>query len=451
MNSRETILPIRHQALALPASLRAGGRQAIRSDDESGGSQMRLVLGACVGAVVIAATAAVPLVAGAAVEKGTVTGQVTGTGLDLTGYQAVVSNSRRSRSAPIEEDGSFSITGVPVGTYEAGLYLYDEDTGDEVSTRGGELTVEAGTTTTHDIEYGLVHGTVTAGGNPFTRGSVSAFEADQQHGWTWAPIDSSTGMYELVVIVDGDDRLFRAESYSRRWAGQYYDGVSELSEATPVPVAVDDDLTIDFDLPRAVVVKGTVANFPHGATWIDKSVRMSTLDGDDVGWGGIGRTGAFRVSPVPPGDYLLSFARSSGPALTMGTLFQGIAEKNAADATVVEVSGDGTVELPPVSAKRGATITGTIVDRSGAGRRDLRVVAVPTDHTISTRSAWTVRSGAFRITGVGPGTYRVFVWNGQYPTPGARSCTEKRIGTVTVRDGGTRKVGRETFTAKKRC
>lgn len=408
--------------------------------------RLALAAGGCAVALLVAGSLASS--ASGAVEKGTVTGTVTGIGLDESDLSVTLNNGNNSYQTDVE-DGVFSVKAKP-GHYTVALafdngddiYLYDEAV---------DVHVTSGATTTQDVGYSLVSGTVMLDGAAPTANqawslSVSTFAPGDE----WSPNTGSVqpgGGYQVIVASDGTStqRQLLAESYKSTWASEWYDGVGTRADATLVTFTPGTNKTIDFDLDKSATIQGSV-KLPKGAGYVERTVMVFDEDGNQVGWADANRTGKYAVKGLASGSYFLSFARSSGPSLVAGAYYAGVSEADVASALPVDVSAGGLASLNPVTLSRGATITGTVVDKKGKARPKLRVVAVPTAETNSTRSANTNKKGVVKVTGLTTGSYRVYVWNTHFPRSG--KCVAKKVKTVTVTGTKTLKLGKIEFKPK---
>lgn len=180
-------------------------------------------------------------------------------------------------------------------------------------------------------------------------------------------------------------------------------------------------------------------------TYQIKAVNKATNHSYYLNTTGTSRTDACRArvtyanDNIPAGTYAVSFDHASGPSLTAGGYYKGIAElAGVSGATPVKVMSGANTTLDTV--KRAASTTklaGYVKKTNGSGQAGWPVYAVPTSHKLSTRRALTTASGHYVIPGLNPGTYKVYVWNGgSWDT-----CVQKLIGSRTAVKGHTVNVG----------
>ncbi len=147
----------------------------------------------------------------------------------------------------------------------------------------------------------------------------------------------------------------------------------------------------------------------------------TTVDGEEVqvGTPTVGDVGRFVLPSLPtPATYVLTFTRAGYGTQTL-----------VVDLAAGERREDVRVTLPAGAG----TVTGRVVDGSGAGLGGVQVTAGGTGGSTTTLTAGDV--GAFTIAGVGAGELTLtFAKDGYTPTTVAVDATGGSAGTVTLRD-----------------
>jgi hypothetical protein len=238
-----------------------------------------------------------------------------------------------------------------------------------------------GDTRVHDIELVLARGGVIAGaivdgaGEPFQGVLVRAFGLHQEGGRTvaklatWPRLTDDRGRYRLFglprgsyLIVASIDAAEPAAGRSRApgFAPVFYPGTAHVESAQPVEVELGGDVAgVDLAVvvTSTVRVAGTAINSSGNPVVGRVSLGVSHRSGSvapEPRVVPVGPEGAFELSDVPPGDYVLQVQAEPGP----GTR----AEFGAEYVTV------GENDPPPMTIKTsvGATLEGRFVAAGGS-------------------------------------------------------------------------------------
>ena len=166
-------------------------------------------------------------------------------------------------------DGTYSITGIPTGSYriwaegngtdyanEYYLDTYDPSNATPVDV------VQPQTITGYDFSLelgGTVSGVVTASGSGQPLEGIRLEAYDYAAGfWVRGTQTSSDGSYSLTGIPAGNYRVYTYDP-QRIYAPEYYDNTSDYDYATQVDVIQNQTIpSIDFSLDQAGSISGTV-------------------------------------------------------------------------------------------------------------------------------------------------------------------------------------------------
>jgi len=289
----------------------------------------------------------------------------------------------RLPNAKTREDGSFELRPVPAGNYravahhpgalEARVDLPDLEEGGLLE--GVELRLGAA----EEIE-GVV---IDEAGNPLVGVNVLARPAVQKPGIRWANARTvAGGAFVLGGLAPGS---YHVTARPRR-------GGQEASRQD-VPAGTKD---LVLRLPAPGVLAGKVV-LPDGKPATAYSIRVVP---EDAGNGArlfervSSADGAFRISGVSPGRYVITASGTSGFS-------------EALSGIVVTAGTETSGILMTLSAA--AAVRGKVLDSGGRPVGGARVSVTGATPGVRTGggSARADGDGAFRVTGLRPGTYRV--------------------------------------------
>lgn len=357
---------------------------------------------------------------------GAITGIVTASPpADLTGYCAQATYTYWDNvlaSAPIAADGTYTITGLATGEYAVrftdctggGDYLpqwYDgrlaRPQGDPSGDGATTVIVDDGQTT-NGIDGNLtlgahVTGTVTDGSGVGLQnicvGALVQFDPAAMTG------TSEDGTYDLLVPPGVVNIAFFDCENDHDYVTQFWDHTDTRGDAVPLALVADTTTTgIDATMIAGGSIEGVVTDAVTGDPIENVCVTPSTANIDSGGR--TANDGSYRVGPLPPGDYSLSFVDCSDNATYGGTTRS--ATIVADQTTVLDV--ELAPELP-------GSIAGHLTTEFGTPLAGV-CIAVLTGFTGEPRFAGpTGPDGAFEVPNLGTGTYFVgfFGCNGDSP------------------------------------
>lgn len=276
-----------------------------------------------------------------------------------------------------QDDGSFTLQGVPMGKVKLNVQPYEV-----VAPK--ELDVNAPTVDNVKVEVAAlaaIHGKITRKGQPVKDGTISGPSIPE--GTVRAKSD---GTYEVKGLKPGPQTFF---------------GSSEDEKAFAVPekvvVAAGEDKLVDIDLDFAGRVKGVVVD-ESGKPVPSVYVRMINNDGD-MGQSMTNVRGEFDAGSMSGGDYRAAVY----PSPMAGQPFEPV----AGDELMIKVPPDGVVTNVKIAIKYETfTISGNIVDDAGGPVADVHIEAIGRGRPgVDLPSIMSAGDGTFMIRNLARGTY----------------------------------------------
>lgn len=357
--------------------------------------------------------------------RGTVVGAggVRVPGIDVTAYSwdAGEGTWAPMATASTDESGTYSIVGLPTGSYRvgftdpAGEYFseyYDAATGVETAM---SVTVVEGIVTS-DIGASLVRGARILGTVHRPAGSsagiaVTAYrwDAGEQY-WEAAAHASAdeSGAYRVDGLVAGVYRVGFSDPEGV-CAPEYYDDVRQLTEAKDLTLAVGAVESVDATLAAAGSISGVVTDSDGVIEGIDVTAYVFDAASDNwvsAQWARTDVAGRYRLLGLPVGTYRVGFSDSGG-------LY---APEQYPDAALMSMGWDVIVDAESVtdgidvSLSRTASISGAITSVDGAVA-DVDVAAYSWSDEdgswVVAGRAWSDDAGDYSLSGLRPGAYRI--------------------------------------------
>lgn len=305
-----------------------------------------------------------------------------------------------------DEDGGYSFTVEP-GEYTVCVYSPDYI---EVCDR--DVVVASGGTTQHDIvleRYSHITGTVTGvGGAPLDNAEVRALVYIDEEGY-WDTVgytrSENDGSYDMEVPA-GEYAISFSSPRGQGYRTEYFENVTDIEDATLVPVDEDSPAEVDAELSRTAGISGHVefadgdptygmVSLYNGADQLRRTVRVKS-------------DGTFSVWNLKPGTYKVAFNRLSGYAVSEAQIYIGKPESDglgAADSFALGV--DEHVTLQDAVLNQGGSVSGLLQDTAGTPLADCLVQAYAPG--LVTRAGWTGEDGTFSVGGLTTGDYKVRV------------------------------------------
>ena len=334
-------------------------------------------------------------------------------------------------------DGTYSIPGLPAGTYflqsanNAGYldewWSFPSSSG--ICQNAGAVTVTEGGTTT-DTNFQLdsaatISGTVyqSDGVTPITGGgSVTAYTGDPcgTHSWiASASINTTDGTYTINGLPTGTYYLQSdADSnYVREWWADP-SSVVECNGAQPIAVTAGDAVTgKNFQLSNGVTISGTVYQ-SDGATPFTNGGRVYAYTGDpcgsysQAGYDYINSDGTYSIeSPLTAGTYYLRATPYSNSEYSPEWWADPSSVVECNGAQPIAVTAGGVFTGKNFQLDIGATISGTVYRSDGVtpivGGGYVDVVTGNPCGTYSSAGLASINTtdGTYTINGLPTGTY----------------------------------------------
>lgn len=410
---------------------------------------------------------------------GTITGIVTDvdgarpTNITVAAYEVLpdgtVAYYYTSYSAPLDEAGRYTLTGVAPGTYRLGFnepaFMFSipryyanffdgaadlESATDVVVTPGAVIpNVNA-----RLDRYGIIRGRVTdEEGNPLSRIDVAVYhdndgdgvwERDPRYVYRYLHITRPDGAFEFYGLNPKHYRLGFSDLLTGSFAAEYYDDAPDLVSALNLSPTRNTIITAGAALagPRGRIL-GTVTDLDGQPVADAAAVTYYYDQGGEVQIVRSGRTdaaGHYTVNGLPAGAYYLYFS----PGSPHVPAYYEQAD-NLAGATPVTVAADATVTGIDMVLTPWGRITGLVTDVEGNPLADIIVVSY-----FFYNSAWTAGYSPFARTGVdgryvlpvAEETYRLEFYDVQAPPHYIRSfygggLDVNRAADVTVTNHST--------------
>lgn len=355
------------------------------------------------------------------------------------------------------EDGSYVLEGLPSGDYKLQFSTAGSGSGLVGQWWGGAtdeweaavLTLEADAVLA-DISPVLARGGSISGLVTDVGGAgIAGVEVVVFAGNTWTLAGSArtdeTGSYVVSGVAPGEYRI----EFQTSWANEsvlpeWWDDASSFDAATPVVVTAGGTVAgVDAQLGVGNRISGTVTD-ESGAPLAGVQVEASAAIIDGT-WHGAwtDEAGAYTLAGLPDGDYTVRFTPSAGAPVNVAGEWWDDATSQAAATTLALAGGMERSGVDAQLALAGA-IEGTVADETGSPVTDAAVSVSRFDEALGewawVESTWVDGEGAFRISGLRDGSYRVQVGPGSdrlLPEWWRDSRDETGAEPVTVTAGAT--------------
>jgi hypothetical protein len=372
--------------------------------------------------------------ASALVIQGTISGTVTGPdGAPLSGIDVLFfGNSTGLTPGATDATGHYSLqvdpdSGTVMFYDESGTYaneVWDNATRFEDAT---PVDVTSGQVTDASAALALaahITGRVTdTAGDPVPDVWVDGYTND---GTSWVPAELAGGYTDANGDYDfsGAPGTYRLEftADSGAYLSEFYDDAHTVEAATSVDAGADAPASgVDVVLAPAATVSGTVT-LPSGADPADTDGQIQVVDtatGDVAGstWLDPGtetaphsRTYPWTVGDLPAGDYRVEFAHQDGWSTSEAEFYDDQPE-SAGPQSAAAVSLTSGEQRTGVDAtlRAGGTISGRLVDGTGAPIAGCEVIAFRPDDARVRRLGTSAADGSFVVTGLSSGDYGLAV------------------------------------------
>ena len=315
-------------------------------------------------------------------------------------------------------DGSYDLGGLPEGTYRLGFTdttgTYLPEFWDDAATVGAaqDVVVRVGQPATGKdaslAHGGEISGTVSGADGALADVRVTAYAFDDT--WDeWSSVTSvwtdEAGDYRIGGLVADDYRLRFRDSESVH-VTEFWDDAATLEAATSIPVGAGATVTgKDAELAEGGHITGQVTDAegtPLADVWVSVYQVHPDWGWDEVGYAYTDGSGAYDVSGLPTGDYVVGFYDEYEYHLPEFWDDAATIE----EATPVSVTAGATVAGTDAELARGATITGTVT--APLPLDDAQVTAYEkVDGAWEWVTSTWIDGGSYELRGLPGGTYRI--------------------------------------------
>jgi sarcosine oxidase gamma subunit len=380
------------------------------------------------------------------------------TGRPLKRARVMVTGGGRPFSATTNEEGRYTISGLPAGTYSvtgSKTGFVDGMFGQRRAPRAGTPIELSDNQRLANVDLRLMRGAVIAGriadedGEPLARAMVTVLRQQYIRGekqMTPAGVDQSDdrgqfrvfglppGEYFVSASVGGLERLAQQlmpmggqpldAAESTGYAPTYYPGVIAPGEAAPLKVAAAQELaTVDFQVQIVglTTVRGIVSGgAPASVMLLPEGTAAGGRGGGRGGRGGLGPLGAAIGGALRGGAALRAGTQPDGtftiPNVTPGkyTVIARAGNGQAAATAVQPLLVSGEEVMVSLAPAAGVTVSGTVTLESSGGTAakapgGFRITAAPLGPVAAlpgaNRPAVANERGEFSLDDLVPGLY----------------------------------------------
>jgi hypothetical protein len=309
-----------------------------------------------------------------------------------------------------EEDGSYTIEGLPAGHYkvqfDAGGLNYEtqwyddkptEGTADEVALVSGENA--AGIDATLEPEATISGKVNAAGGGPLA--GVSVYVEEKGGGASGGATTDGAGEYTVEGLPAGE---YTVEFYPGflHYEPQWYENEPEGHPDSVMLTAGEHKTGVDASLKEDATVSGTVTTGAGEAVSGVTVVAVSHTGPADES-AVTGSDGRYTVEGVPAGSYTVEF-EPNGLHYAYRWYDEKESESEATSLTLT--SGEAKTGVDANLVRTAAEIKGTVTDTHGQPVAGLEVVVTEGEGGI-VATATTAADGTYAVDGLHGGTYEV--------------------------------------------
>ncbi|WP_022879971.1 carboxypeptidase regulatory-like domain-containing protein [Microbacterium sp. B19] len=311
-------------------------------------------------------------------------------------------------STTVSGNGSYTLTGLPAGSYRVQFSTYslpvlDEWWDDAASFDDARtITLTAGQKRTGVnaslAAAGSISGTVSGpGGVPAAGVSIVAYIRTADGSWTWRDQTSTNdrGTFTISRLAPGSYTL-QADPPSGSLLAEYFSDKPSLATADVITVDSGSrrEVTANMTLASGTKVSGK-ATYADGSPVSSSAVHLYSRSGATLGWTQTDANGAYSFPGVAPGEVTTAVDAAGG------RVFSGSAAALAAATFVTVAAKPVTLDLRVA----GVTVSGTVAvsgRTTPATGGTVRVASPLGGYSPSVRVA---SDGRFSVRGVMPGSY----------------------------------------------
>ena len=343
---------------------------------------------------------------------GTVTDKDTGAGIPSV-YVNAYSQATGSPAGYgfSDNNGFYLISGLPAGSYKLNFDLQNSASylsqwySNKADLASATAVTVTSASTTSGISVALARGgsltgkvtdSVTGAGIPGVY--VNLVDAGSGSSLNGTSTDNS-GVYSFSGLAGNFKLVFSGAGYLTRW----YGGKADQAAASVVSVTAPNlSAGVDVVLAKGASISGKVTDSVGGAGLSGARVFIENVTSRNVTLAFADNSGAYSITGLSTGSYRLRFS-SDG---YVDQWYGGAAD--LAGAVAVLATAPNQTSGINLALVRGAVIAGRITDRvTGAAAQGVTVSAVDAVTGSWGRSGYTDSTGAYSITGLASGSYKL--------------------------------------------
>ncbi len=379
-----------------------------------------------------------------AIIEGRVTDDSTGNGIEniyiyVYSYDASQGGVQRDYSwwEDTDANGDYQVMGLPAGTYAVRAYPYrtnyiSEWYDDVLDPDHATLITLGNGETRSGVDFGLAPGAIIEGrvtddstGNGIENIYIYVYSYDASQGgvqwdYSWWGYTDANGDYQVMGLPAGTYAV-RDYPYGTNYIHEWYDDVLDPDQATLITLAAEETRSgVDFGLAPGAIIEGRVTDDSTGNGIENVSVGAYAYDANQGGvqwsyslWGYTNANGDYQVMGLPAGTYVVR-------ADTYGTNY--ISEwyddvLGSDQAALITLAAEETRSGVNFGLSQGGSVTGVVRDSQGNPLGGIQVSVSDYDTGYGFGGAQSeAGTGAYTITGLPSGDYRVSVGGSGYLT-----------------------------------
>jgi hypothetical protein len=398
--------------------------------------------------VPVIANVTTPNISASLADGGSISGTVTdGNGEGIFGVQVNVFKNDSSHtnvgSAMTIDDGTYSVKGLPTGSYKVsfdrsfdvcGTVWYDAQTSFSSATAVAVTVNEDTPGIDAAFPGGSIDGTVSNADTHLVLPDVHITVYDAVTGIFFSPyyygFTDDSGYYKIKGLPPGSYKLSFSETSTEEYISVWYNGAFLKSTATAVNVTDGHNVTVNQDLHKGVTITGSVTNGSVPLEGIMVYAYESSLGetGDNPGvYATTDASGVYTLKGLRSGvAYKINYHDKYNGAGYLAEWYNdksSFATANSVTAPAASINAVLTL---------GGKITGRLLGPCDPLDNVMVVAADLSNNAVTSTSS--LADGTFTLKGLPSGTYTVTMGRGSFYALTTRSATVTLPGTTTIPD-----------------